>query len=175
MKKIIHLSDLHIGYDNMSDILDDMIDRLIYLYQPASEYVVVVTGDMVDDATKTEQLETAQRQMDRIKNAGFSLLATPGNHDYGTGNNATPSGMRTYKEYIYGDPNERFPRFDPIDDIAFIGLDSMEGEIKKKQGLLADGEIGDAQLEALERLLKSQPVKNCESTPAGFSRRFFMV
>lgn len=164
MKKIVHLSDLHIGYKNMSDVFEGMIGRLIYLCKPANEYVVVITGDLIDDATKEGQLTEAKSHIETIKQEGFNLLVAPGNHDYGSENSATDERMKRYKQEIYGDANAKFPRFDPIGGVAFIGLDSMEGEIKKNQGAWADGEIGEEQLTRLDNLLSSQAVVNCQYT-----------
>jgi 3',5'-cyclic AMP phosphodiesterase CpdA len=164
MRKIIHLSDIHIGYKGMSTIFDGMIDRLIYLYQPADEYVIVITGDLVNNVTRQGQLSKAKAQIKRIREAGFNLLIAPGNHDYGTGSNATARGMKKYKKTIYGSSNKPFPIFTPLGNIAFIGIDSMEGEIIKNQGALANGEIGKRQLAGLEERLSSQPVKNSKYT-----------
>lgn len=148
----------------MSDVFEGMIGRLIYLCKPANEYVVVITGDLIDDATKEGQLTEAKSHIETIKKEGFNLLVAPGNHDYGSGNSATDERMKRYKQEIYGDANAQFPRFDPIGGVAFIGLDSMEGEIKKNQGAWADGEIGEEQLEKLDNLLSSQEVANCQYT-----------
>ena len=165
MQKIIHLSDIHMGYQNMSEIFEGQVDRLVYRYhQRAADYVVVVTGDIVDDATNEGLLKNAKSELDAITKRGFQVLIVPGNHDYGTGSKATEATMKKYKQEIYGNPDEQFPRFHAIGGIAFIGLDSMEGEITKKQGTLADGEIGKAQLKKLETLLLSREVADCQYT-----------
>ena len=49
MKKIIHLSDLHIGHEGMYERFRELIRRLTLLKQPAANYVVVITGDLVEE------------------------------------------------------------------------------------------------------------------------------
>jgi 3',5'-cyclic AMP phosphodiesterase CpdA len=161
MKKIIHLSDLHLGALGRADLLTGMIDRLIYLYQPAGDFVVVITGDLVDNAARPTQLAAAVPVLGRIRDAGYPLVIVPGNHDYGSGNRARTSLVSRYKFLVYGDADYAFPSFQRIGDIGFIGLDSMEGEIRKKQGLLADGELGAEQLGRLDRLLDSPELRDC--------------
>lgn len=163
MKKIIHLSDLHVGYEekskdiDTSDTLEDMIDRLIYLFDK-DEHIVVITGDIVDDATNDDQMQKAIDHLERIKKAGFNLLVAPGNHDYGTGTKATEEGMKKFKNAVFDNEEEGFPKFDAIDGIAFIGLDSMQGEIEDGEGnTWADGKLGETQLEELNHLLSKDP------------------
>lgn len=158
MKKIIHLSDLHVGYKDLSTVFSGMIDRLIYLYDN-SEHIIVITGDTIDDITKEGQLEMALAEIARLRNDDFTVLVAPGNHDYGKGGGgATKAEMRKFKAAMYGNPEEPFPKFDKVDNIAFIALDSMQGEIEKGTGLSgADGKIGKTQRNALDDMLSNNP------------------
>jgi predicted MPP superfamily phosphohydrolase len=48
MKKIIHLSDLHVGYNDCGAKLEQLVTEIIEQHQPASNYVIVITGDTRD-------------------------------------------------------------------------------------------------------------------------------
>ncbi len=164
MLKILHLSDLHIGTENLGARFQNMVTELIKL-EKGENYVVVITGDIIDDYTIGGALEEAKEQIDRIKNAGFHVLIAPGNHDcgdYRTIPVSSKEGMKKFKTVMYSNPSQKFPQFEVIEDIAFIGLDSMEGELEKQQGYWADGEIGKAQLKDLEKLLKEEKVTRCD-------------
>lgn len=52
MKQIIHFSDLHIGYGDCGPHFREAVRWLTFLREPGSDYVVVITGDLVDDATQ---------------------------------------------------------------------------------------------------------------------------
>ena len=48
MKKIIHLSDLHVGYKDLGERFQCIADDIIFLKQPAANYVIVITGDLAE-------------------------------------------------------------------------------------------------------------------------------
>ena len=94
----------------------------------------------------------AKEQLDRLRQDGFIVLVTPGNHDYG------PEGIREsfesqsyFKTYISG--VEEYPHLKVIKRQAFILLDSMEEEIKNKEIWGAQGCLGEEQLQKLYLLL----------------------
>lgn len=162
MKKIIHLSDIHIGYDDLTDRLDDIIARLIFTKKPPENYVIVITGDMVNDATKEDNYKKAALYLNRLKEAGFPVLIIPGNHDYGTGSRGSAEYVSKFKKTFYGTSAITYPKLDIIDNIAFIGLDSMAEELHWYDRLWAEGELGEQQLKRLAELLKSDKVKAAE-------------
>ena len=59
MKKIIHLSDLHVGHEDCDEKFRAIIDNITFLKQPAENYIVVITGDIVDNANKKEYIDEA--------------------------------------------------------------------------------------------------------------------
>jgi 3',5'-cyclic AMP phosphodiesterase CpdA len=169
MKKIIHISDLHVGYEkeknhevifstykNFEEIIEKIIDKCT----PPSDFIILITGDLVDNAKEGngKLLKTIKTDfLDVLEDAGFNnILIVPGNHDYGTGNSANVDCMRIFKETIYGDKDKSFPDVRVIDGIAFIGLDSMQGELKKNEGIWADGEVGKEQIIALDEFLSGK-------------------
>lgn len=156
MKKIIHLSDLHIGYGDCSDNLEEIVNTIIAEYQPASDYVVVITGDTVDDANKKGVYEKVVELLEPLKKANYRMLVVPGNHDYGSGGVGNEKFVRLFKIAYFGDDSIIYPKVDIIDDIAFIGLDSMAATFNWLDVIGADGELGKKQLTSLNKLLAGQ-------------------
>ncbi len=163
MKKIIHLSDLHIGYDGqkMENNFRSIIENMAIMKVPADNYVVVITGDIVDSANSPANYETAKDLINILKEYGFKVLVVPGNHDYGSGACANKKYVEKFKKCFYENKNMSYPKLDIIDNIAFIGLDSMEEEIKWYDRYGADGELGKVQLNKLDTLLGKDDIVNC--------------
>lgn len=161
MRKIIHLSDLHVGFGDLGARLGDLVTRLIYHKTPAANYAVVVTGDLVEDATREGSYEAAGAQLGRLGAAGFAVLAVPGNHDYGTGTVASPAYVARFKRHFFGREDVAYPKLDVLDGVAFLGLDSMAEELNWYDRLFAEGELGAAQLGRLDALLRSAAVAAC--------------
>jgi len=164
MKKIIHLSDTHVGYKDLVTKLGDLVTRLIFQKTPAENYVVVVTGDIVEDATRDGSYEEASAHLDRLKKAGFHVLVVPGNHDCGTGSLGFKKYVKKFKEHFFDKSTVSYPKLDIIENIAFIGLDSMAEELHWYDRLFAQGELGKKQLKKLTDLLNSESVKDSEYT-----------
>ena len=164
MKKIIHLSDLHIGYEklNLKERFESIVASIIFAKEPAEDYVIVVTGDLVEKATDPQNHEYAKLHLDKLKSHGFAVLIVPGNHDYGTGTRGDRKYQKKFKQMFYGDENFTFPKLDMIDRIAFIGLDTMEDELNTFDKLGANGELGKAQRDRLDALLGQESIKTCE-------------
>ena len=160
MKKIIHLSDLHIGADDCGPDscgakFRQIIENITFLKQPSSDYVIVITGDLVDNATHEAQYEEALDAVEQLKSRGYSVLVIPGNHDYGTGSWGSIKYVNRFKEVFFGDENLIYPKVDVIDDVLFVGLDSTADELHWYDRALAEGEIGKEQLERLQVVLEN--------------------
>jgi predicted MPP superfamily phosphohydrolase len=158
MKKIIHLSDLHVGHDDCGDKFRSIIDNITFLKQPARSYIIVITGDIVDNATKGEQIDEAVDAIGQFKERGFKVLVIPGNHDYGTGTIGDKKFVGSFKEKYYKSPGISYPKLDIIGRIAFIGLDSTAEELHWYDRFFSEGELGEAQLKRLKKLLKKPEV-----------------
>lgn len=153
MKKLIHLTDTHLGYKDLSSRMREIITKIIFTKEEASNYIIVHTGDIVEDATEDGSYEEAVMHFNRLKNAGFQILVIPGNHDYGTGSLSSKKYVNRFKKTFFGDTSTTYPKLDVIDNIALIGLDSMAEEVSWYDRLSAEGELGTAQLQRLSAML----------------------
>lgn len=162
MKKIIHLSDTHVEDGLHAQRMENIVDSIILTQQPAADYVVVMTGDLMEDAGDIHHVNNARRLIDRLRDAGFIVLAVPGNHDYGDGIWGSKKHIQPFKRYFFGDTALEYPKLDMIDEIAFIGLDSMAEELNWYDRLAAEGELGLAQLIRLQTLLAQDRVQSAK-------------
>ena len=92
IRKVLHLSDLHIGLNNSTvpaDQAEKIIGAILKRYESESpKPIVVITGDIVDYADSgypqlpQNHLDTALGLLNRLTQAGLAVLVIPGNHDY---------------------------------------------------------------------------------------------
>jgi len=162
MKKIIHMSDLHVGYRDFKDRFMTVIDDLkSEIPLKPSQYVVVISGDLVNNANKKGSYQEARKGIKRLKKAGFKhVLVIPGNHDYGTGNKGNKKFVKLFKDVFFKKEIE-YPKVDVIGGIAFIGLDTMAAELCWYNDLWAQGQLGKEQLGQLEEILGRDKIKAC--------------
>ena len=158
MKKIIHLSDLHVGHDDCGENFRTIIDNITFLKQPAKNYIVVITGDIVDDANRSEYTDEALAGIRRLETEGYTVLAIPGNHDYGSGAVGNKKFVTLFRRKYYGSAEVTYPKLDIIGKIAFIGLDSTAEELHWNDRFFSEGELGEGQLARLKKLLKKPEV-----------------
>lgn len=158
--KILHISDLHIGKEE-TDVDEwrqaERLVRLIKRYwgNDGEKPLVLITGDVVDDGREVEFIE-ARRILEPLHRAGFQVVPLPGNHDYGwNGAYAQEKRFKLFKKHLLGIENRvTYPDVPYADDrVALITLNSMRAESGFWDGLLADGELGDAQLNELGEIL----------------------
>ena len=158
MKRIIHLSDLHIGHRDCGKKFRALVDNLASLMQPAENYIVVITGDLEENANEPSHAGEAIEAIDALRRHGFRVLLVPGNHDYGTGSMGNPDLVPVFKERFYGNRDVIYPKLDIIDEVAFIGLDSTAEELSWHDRILSEGELGAEQLKRLTVLLEGPAV-----------------
>ncbi|MBT3877771.1 MAG: hypothetical protein HOF76_01790 [Candidatus Scalindua sp.] len=151
MKKIIHLTDLHMGYkDDKKDIhcteaFINIVGHIITDYgSNADEYVIVITGDLCNSAATGDEEEyehngktfmappqyiIAKTEIKRLEAENFKVLVIPGNHDYGMkGTKYLPEYVEKFKKMFLDKPDVIYPTlYKGVSDMAFIGLDSMDG------------------------------------------------
>ncbi|MCK4881438.1 MAG: metallophosphoesterase [Candidatus Omnitrophica bacterium] len=163
MKKIIHISDLHVGYKDNAERFYEIVEKITLRWGGrAGDHVIVITGDLVDNANNTGNYHEVKVGLKAFKEAGFEhILVVPGNHDYGTGEHGDKKFVELFHQAFYGD-QRGFPRKDIIGDVAFIGLDSMAEELHWYDELWAEGEVGGRQLRVLGEMLKSEDVVSCQ-------------
>jgi 3',5'-cyclic AMP phosphodiesterase CpdA len=153
MPKIIHLSDLHIGHRDCGDKFKQIIDALSSSMLPAKEYVIVITGDLVENASNNSARDEVLGGINVLKRYGYTVLVVPGNHDYGNGIWASKKHVDYFKMQFYGNAKQCYPKVDEVDDVVFIGLDSTAEELHWYDRMLAEGELGKHQLKKLERII----------------------
>lgn len=158
MKKIIHLSDLHVGHEDCGLKFRTIIDIIAFLKQPAKNYIVLITGDIVDNANRSEQIDEAADSIKHLEECGFKVLAVPGNHDYGTGTLGNKKFVDLFKEKYFNTREITYPKLDIIDEIAFMGLDSTAEELHLRDRILSEGELGNGQLNRLQEMLEEPEV-----------------
>jgi len=161
MKKIIHLSDLHLCTRTNNQRFKQLASQLRTACPNPEEYVVLITGDLLDKGKTEGVFQIAKQLIDHeLVDPGYQTLIVPGNHDYGTGVHNSEAVAANFKKVFYGDPNAAFPRRDIVSgaggDIAFIGLDSNAQEFGPFAGLGADGEVGEQQRNDLATILANE-------------------
>lgn len=169
MKKIIHLSDLHYGSRRVKRDFKKIIDNIMKL-TPADEYVIVITGDLIDNGFNERHHEECKIIFDTLEAANFKVLFVPGNHDYGNFGYGVDIGrVKIFNRIYFQNENKKYPLIDYSEDekIAFIGLDSMAesfGPGGYSSG--AAGRLGTTQLEGLKKALNNSQVRACEKRVA---------
>lgn len=156
--QIIHLSDLHIGYKTCGPRASKIIKSVIKHENP-SDSIVIITGDIVEQANRAEDMEAALALIEELKKHNFRVLLCPGNHDYGTGLMNSRKHARNFRK-LFLPQVKTFPRLDIIEDAVFICLDSNAEELHWYDRFFADGELGAAQLARLDKILKDPQLKD---------------
>jgi 3',5'-cyclic AMP phosphodiesterase CpdA len=161
MMKLLHLSDLHIG--KQATTLDEkyetnrIVRSIIAKWGGADDKpIVVITGDIVDDGLE-EQYQLARQCFLPLRQLGFQLVFAPGNHDYGReGSFALARNFKLFKKYLHGIRDRvTYPDVPfETEDLTLITLNSMKAETGLWDGLLADGELGQKQLDNLGELIR---------------------
>ncbi|MBR0471607.1 MAG: metallophosphoesterase [Methanosphaera sp.] len=137
MTKIVHMSDLHIGFANFrEDILLNTINKINKLNPEA----VVISGDITDNGYYREFVKVKE-YLDLLIPP---TIVIPGNHD------ARNIGDEVFEEII----GDRYSTLDLEEsNIKIIGLDSSEPD-------LDHGKIGRLQKRFLEREIKDAEDRN---------------
>jgi predicted MPP superfamily phosphohydrolase len=141
MLNFIHLSDLHISKNNKNSENRNTIKIVDHLCNKYKDYgknlVVIITGDIVDDG-KESQYKNAVEILTPLANM-FTVLACPGNHDYGPcGNFYTEKSQAMFQKYILDkllnipdakDANikmeDLYPMVNQLSNVLFVGIDSV--------------------------------------------------
>jgi 3',5'-cyclic AMP phosphodiesterase CpdA len=144
---------LHVGHEECGARFGALIDNITFLKQPANNYIVLITGDIVENANHAEYTEEAVGGIEQLKERGYKVLVVPGNHDYGTGTLGNKKFVDLFKEKYFNSREISYPKLDIINEIAFIGLDSTAGELHWRDRFLSEGELGKGQLLLLEKML----------------------
>jgi predicted MPP superfamily phosphohydrolase len=160
MKKIIHLSDIHVGHEDCGEKFRTIIDNITLLKQPAENYIILITGDIVDNANHAEFTDEAIDAIRQLEQNGYKVLLIPGNHDYGTGAWGNDKFVPVFKEKFFGDTKISYPKLDILDEIAFIGLDSTAEELHWHDRIFSEGELGKGQLKRLRKMMDQPDISS---------------
>lgn len=90
-EKIIHFSDLHVGYKDLGERFNCICNNLIFEKEPATDYIVVITGDLVDSALEPAYFREAKMCLEKLEQSGFKVLVVPGITIMGMGHTAVKS------------------------------------------------------------------------------------
>lgn len=149
--KIIHLSDLHIGQSDNIEKCNRIADWVLENQETHQSELVIISGDLVDDG-QTWQFEQAREIIDRLRQGGFTVLAAPGNHDYGPdGYRESSTSQQEFSELISN--VKEYPAVFIIEGQAIVILDSMAEEIQNMEIWGAQGYLGKEQLQKLDQIL----------------------
>lgn len=143
--RILHISDLHIGNEKGEIGRSKNIKEWLQAQQwNGDRPVIVATGDIVNDGRK-KQYEEAGKLFEDLEDAGYAVLACPGNHDYGYGGGfAKAEKIETFSSYL----GQRidFPTVTHCNNVFVIGINSMAAEVGFFDRFGADGEVGRRQI-----------------------------
>lgn len=161
--KIIHISDIHVGYDYNDDLFSEIIETINLNYKHvADESIVLITGDLIDKAAKIKRgnvknyyeysFKAIDKKLDILRKNGFCVMVTPGNHDvkvddkdyrgdyYNSKENyLLVAAEKKFKEVFYktrGNAISTFPSLDIFGSVAYIGINSISSSapaIKEKE------------------------------------------
>jgi predicted phosphohydrolase len=158
--KVIHLSDLHVGHAECGMRFRIIIENISLRMQPTDDFVIVITGDLCDNANRPDKCEEVARSIIELRLRGYKILVIPGNHDYGTGTMGNIRNVALFKERYFNDRGISYPKLDILDGTAFIGLDSTAEELNWHDRIFAQGELGRDQLERLSRIIDDPVIVN---------------
>lgn len=160
MIRIIHLSDLHVRSKmsreenrNAAALVPEIVKR--YGGGPKKTTIVVITGDLVDDAKSVQYGQLKKLVLDPLRKK-FTVLAVPGNHDIARWGNVfdskAPARFRTIVRNVPALPKPQIDSVEVDDErkVVFIGVDSAD---EKDAAFFANGVVNVDQRKAMSAAL----------------------
>lgn len=163
MQQFIHLSDLHVRWHkdaSENSSLHFVVEQILKRYDKREKPAVIISGDITDDGREQQYLQ-AIKLLEPLKANGFTLLVTPGNHDYGpAGNVYTEAALKRFEQIVLREflghavpeQGEFYPYVMELGSIVFVGVDSVVAKADAPLHFAA-GEVGAPQREALLGIL----------------------
>jgi 3',5'-cyclic AMP phosphodiesterase CpdA len=156
MARIAHLSDVHFGAHDPA-----IVATLESLLQELKPDLVVVSGDFTQRA-RVSQYRLACEFLDRLEQAGLTVLGVPGNHDIPLYDIARRFArpLHRYRRYIDA---ELCPWFEN-DDIAVLGINTArsltfkDGRISHEQMALIRDRFHDVAPQKTRILVTHHPL-----------------
>jgi 3',5'-cyclic AMP phosphodiesterase CpdA len=144
MARIAHLSDLHFGAHDPK-----VADATIAWMEARRPDLIILSGDFTQRA-RVAQFRQASAYINRLRAAGFKILAVPGNHDIPLYDVVrrflTP--LDRYERFI---DNDLCPWFEN-DELAVLGINTARSLTIK------DGKINRRQMRMMEERFAQVPV-----------------
>jgi 3',5'-cyclic AMP phosphodiesterase CpdA len=136
MARIAHLSDVHFGCHDPK-----VVDGANAWLQEQQPDLIIISGDFTQRA-RIEQFRQASTWLNRLRSAGWPVLAVPGNHDVPLYDLVTrfAAPLHRYKKYI---SNDLCPWFEN-DEVAVLGINTARSLTIK------DGRINREQMAIIE-------------------------
>lgn len=131
MARIAHLSDLHFGAHDPK-----VVDATLAWMEEHRPDLIILSGDFTQRA-RIVQFRQASAYINRLRAAGFTILAVPGNHDIPLYDvfRRFVAPLTRYERYI---DNDLCPWFEN-DELAVLGINTArsltikDGKINRKQ------------------------------------------
>jgi 3',5'-cyclic AMP phosphodiesterase CpdA len=143
MARIAHLSDIHFGSHDPK-----IVSATEAWLQERQPDLIIISGDFTQRA-RVEQFRAASAYLNRLRSAGFRVLAIPGNHDVPLYDvlRRFAAPLDRYKRYI---DNNLCPWFED-DEIAVLGLNTARALTIK------DGRINHDQIAMMQERFAAVP------------------
>ncbi|MBK8553911.1 MAG: metallophosphoesterase [Ignavibacteria bacterium] len=176
MYKIAHISDSHISYDDENGHGKRLVELLTDIKGRDCSHIVV-TGDLVENPD-VRDLQLVREIFAKFGLLDFSKMSViPGNHDIFGG---APNGKMffefplTCKETNYGEnkdkfidafketfpSNNSFPYLKIIENIALIGVNSVDAWSEEKNPEGSNGRITKKDLKKIKKILSSEELND---------------
>ena len=169
MRKVVHISDVHITNSNKPRITEFFSLIASYYQNSETKPILIITGDIcegdnissVQSAVESSyeiQTSVARKIFGKMRSLGFEICICPGNHDYPPNGDLNNIRM-TYicDNFIKGFYNITgklsYPIVRSSGKYIFFILDSNAGEFEGAKKEFWDGSLGDVQLGLLRKKL----------------------
>ncbi|HMS33930.1 MAG TPA: metallophosphoesterase [Ignavibacteria bacterium] len=176
MYKIAHISDTHISFNDTNGHGKNLVELLKDIQSRACNHIVI-TGDLVENPEEKEfrYVKEILSHFDLLHPEKLSVI--PGNHDVFGGapnsimfftfqlickNTNTSENVEKFAE-TFADtmPEDKtFPYLKVIDNIAFIGINSMDKWSVKNNPEGSNGMINKGDFKKLKKILSRKEIKD---------------
>lgn len=156
---IVHLTDLHLDdpkHDVTSGDGHALVTSIIHREVP-DQTVIVDTGDWTGSGNSL-QVDTVIPIVSRLREEGFEIVITPGNHDVGLqGLKLQPSSVREFHRlrdnYSTMPESAEYPYRYRAGDLTIIVADTTVVTTDADHTLLSGGHLGDDQIAEITEMV----------------------
>jgi 3',5'-cyclic AMP phosphodiesterase CpdA len=175
MYKIAHISDTHISFNDTNGHGKNLVELLKDIKQRECDHIVI-TGDLVEnpEVREFQYVKEILSHFDLLHPEKLSVI--PGNHDiFGGAPNSVmfftfqlickqtntkeneEKFIQTFQDTLPEDKS--FPYLKVIDNIAFIGINSMDKWSVKKNPEGSNGMISKGDFKKIKKILSQKEIK----------------